>query len=292
MKPKKHSTVSVDWNVNPETGEFCSPSKDCEPNQILVFADRVKDGKISASITPIDGQFDENLRHEWRESGIVFRYNDREHFYLAGIGGFGLKFFIAKAPEWRLLDGAGKANSVRLHEPYHLRVEFTGDRIVLFHNDVPVLNAIDNAYFSGFCGLRVNRTKARFENVDIITDQPKCFVIMPFDPVFNFVYDAIEETVKQHGIDCHRADKRYISEPIIEDVKSRIAEADVVVVDFTHRNPNVYFEAGLADAWQKNGSYWRSLPTIWRSMSVMFARSFIPTRWELMPRSRRASNKP
>jgi SAM-dependent methyltransferase len=30
-----------------------------------------------------------------------------------------------------------------------------------------------------------------------------------------------------------------------------LAGADIVVVDFTNRNPNVYFEAGLADAWKK-----------------------------------------
>ncbi len=37
----------------------------------------------------------------------------------------------------------------------------------------------------------------------------------------------------------------------MEDVKNKISGADLVVVDFTNRNPNVYFEAGLADAWKK-----------------------------------------
>jgi len=27
-----------------------------------------------------------------------------------------------------------------------------------------------------------------------------------------------------------------------------MAEADIIVVDFTNRNPNVYFEAGLKEA--------------------------------------------
>jgi hypothetical protein len=38
----------------------------------------------------------------------------------------------------------------------------------------------------------------------------------------------------------------------MEDVKTEIAEADLVVVDFTDKNPNVYYEAGLADAWNKD----------------------------------------
>jgi hypothetical protein len=33
--------------------------------------------------------------------------------------------------------------------------------------------------------------------------------------------------------------ERFISEPVMEDVKSQIAKSDVVVVDFTNKNPNV-----------------------------------------------------
>jgi hypothetical protein len=248
-----HTALSVDWDVNMETGEFHSPPKDSEPNQILIFSDRVKDGAISALVTPISGQADPNFGYDLRECALLFRYNDRDRFYLAGIGGFGRKFYVAKVSpsEWQLLDGAGVASSLKFHEPYRLRVEFYGDRFTLFHNDVPILNAIDSTYFSGFCGLRANRTEGRFENIEIQAVRPKCFVIMPFDAELDFVYRVIKKTVEQHAMECQRADERVISEPIMEDVKSQIAGADLVVVDFTNRNPNVYFEAGLADAWKK-----------------------------------------
>jgi hypothetical protein len=39
-----------------------------------------------------------------------------------------------------------------------------------------------------------------------------------------------------------------ISRPVVEDLKALIAQADLVIVDFTGKNPNVYYEAGLADA--------------------------------------------
>jgi uncharacterized protein (DUF1697 family) len=35
-------------------------------------------------------------------------------------------------------------------------------------------------------------------------------------------------------------------------VKKKIAEADLVIVDFSGKNPNVYYEAGLADAMGKD----------------------------------------
>ena len=254
MRPTKHTTLSVEWNVHLETAEFSSPKQDSNPNQILVFGDWFKDGKISATITPIAGQVDPNWGYELRECAVVFRYEDGAHFYLAGLGGFGKKFFIAKvsaSDEWRLLEGAGLAGELKFNETYNMRVECAGDRLALFSNDVPILNVIDNTYSSGFCGLRVNRTEARFDKVDIEKFRPKCFVIMPFDPSLRYVYEVISGVVKKHGMDCHRADDRHISEPIVEDVKRDTAEADVVVVDFTNRNPNVYFEAGLAEAWKK-----------------------------------------
>ena len=254
MKPRNHTALSADWNVNLETVEFLSPplSGESEANQMLIFGDRVKDGSISAFTTPIAGQPDPNWGQDFREGAFLFRYNDRDHFYLAGIGGFGRKFYIAKVSpsEWRQLDGTGLTSSLKFHEPYRLRVEFSGDRITLFHNDVPILNAIDSTYFSGFCGLRTGCTEARFENVDIQAVKPKCFVIMPFEAELDFVYRVIKETV-EHEMDCQRADERFISEPIMEDVKNKISGADLVVIDFTNRNPNVYFEAGLADAWKK-----------------------------------------
>jgi hypothetical protein len=253
MTPKKYTALSADWNVDLEKAETLSPAKDSEPNQILLFSEWVKDGAVSATMTPLAGQPDPNLGHDFRECAILFRYTDRDHFYLAGVGGFGMKFFIAKVSpsEWRLLDGTGRAGSLKFRESYHLRVAFSGDRITLFHNEAPILNAIDSTYFSGYCGLRTNRTEAKFENIDIQAVRPKCFVIMPFDAELEFVYRVIKETVEQHAMDCQRADERFISEPIMEDVKSQIAGADLVVVDFTNRNPNVYFEAGLADAWKK-----------------------------------------
>ena len=123
-KPNKHTALSADWNVDQEKGKFSSPSKD-EPNQMVLFGERVKDGAISASIIPIAGQLDPNFNHDFRECGFLFRYNDREHFYLAGVGGFGRKFFLARISpsEWRLLDGSGHAGSVNFNERYDLRVE-------------------------------------------------------------------------------------------------------------------------------------------------------------------------
>ena len=68
--------------------------------------------------------------------------------------------------------------------------------------------------------------------------------------IFNSV---IKKCVEEHDIKCERADERFISEPIVQNVKSKIASAEIVIVDFTGRNPNVYFEAGLAMPGKRSG---------------------------------------
>ena len=145
----------------------------------------------------------------------------------------------------------GDKNSIEVGKPYHLRVECAGNTITLFENNVPVLSVKDEAYETGRWGLRTYRAQAKFDTVELLPSKPKCFVIMPFAPALKGVYDVIKEVVTSFDIDCERADEIFVSSPVTEDLKKLIAEADLIIIDFTGKNPNVYFEAGLAYAWSK-----------------------------------------
>src|ERR1700756_2787292 len=76
----------------------------------------------------------------------------------------------------------------------------------------------------------------------------KCFVIMPFDPVFNEIYETIREAMEgpELSFNCSRADDLQGGGHIIEDILREIAEAEIVVADLTGRNPNVFYELGIA----------------------------------------------
>jgi hypothetical protein len=111
---------------------------------------------------------------------------------------------------------------------------------------------IDESYQTGQCGLAAWKTRAHFANVRVRKAKPRAFVIMPFSSELDFVHRVIERTITHYGIECVRADQIAVSRPVMEDVKTQIAEADLVIVDFTGKNPNVYYEAGLADAWKKD----------------------------------------
>ena len=70
--------------------------------------------------------------------------------------------------------------------------------------------------------------------------------MMPFDASFNEVYAAIRKATEGVGLKCRRADDIWDNPAIIQDVVSLIDRSRVVVCDCTGRNPNVFYEAGIA----------------------------------------------
>jgi hypothetical protein len=73
------------------------------------------------------------------------------------------------------------------------------------------------------------------------------FVLMPFAAAPKPVYDDHILSVTKHlGIRCERADDFFSSESVIDEVWSAICNAKVCIADCTGRNPNVFYELGIA----------------------------------------------
>lgn len=70
--------------------------------------------------------------------------------------------------------------------------------------------------------------------------------MMPFDAGFNDVYAAIRQAAENAGLRCRRADDIWENPAIIQDVVALIDRSRVVVCDCSGRNPNVFYEAGIA----------------------------------------------
>lgn len=71
-------------------------------------------------------------------------------------------------------------------------------------------------------------------------------VMMPFSAELKPVYDAIQLAVCEAGFNCQRADNIWENPIIIQDVFSLIFRSYIVVCDFSGKNPNVFYEAGIA----------------------------------------------
>ena len=71
-------------------------------------------------------------------------------------------------------------------------------------------------------------------------------VMMPFDAGFAPVYEAIRAAAANAGLRTRRADDIWENPAIIQDVVSLIDRSRVVICDCTGRNPNVFYETGIA----------------------------------------------
>lgn len=70
--------------------------------------------------------------------------------------------------------------------------------------------------------------------------------MMPFDKSFDKVYESIQIASKNLSLECKRADVIWENQSIIQDVVSLIDRSCIVVCDCTGRNPNVFYEVGIA----------------------------------------------
>jgi len=71
-------------------------------------------------------------------------------------------------------------------------------------------------------------------------------VMMPFALEFAPALKAIERACLQQELRCLRVDNVWEEATIIQDIFNLIFRAQVVVVDFTGKNPNVMYETGIA----------------------------------------------
>jgi hypothetical protein len=85
-----------------------------------------------------------------------------------------------------------------------------------------------------------------FEVPDEAPDPHLVAVMMPFTPEFEPVFKAISKTCRLGSLKCLRVKDIWEHSAIMQDVFSLIFRANVVVCDFTGRNPNVFYEAGIA----------------------------------------------
>lgn len=79
-----------------------------------------------------------------------------------------------------------------------------------------------------------------------------CFVLMPFGEWFDRYYkDIYVPAIKEAGFEPLRADSLFNSGSVIEQIWQQIRKAKVLLADLTGKNPNVFYELGLAHAARK-----------------------------------------
>lgn len=87
---------------------------------------------------------------------------------------------------------------------------------------------------------------------DLMPEDPNgnlCFVLMPFEPQsLTQIYERyVKRPLQQElGLKCVRADDIYRSTEIMRDIWVHINQARLIIAELTYKNPNVFYELGLA----------------------------------------------
>jgi hypothetical protein len=75
-----------------------------------------------------------------------------------------------------------------------------------------------------------------------------CFVIMPFKQKLEPIYELTERVLTDLGWVVTRADKLALPGRITDLIRQSVMTADLVIADLTGKNPNVFYELGMAHA--------------------------------------------
>jgi hypothetical protein len=127
-----------------------------------------------------------------------------------------------------------------------------------FHRDAklvttPLLGSLQDMFNISLNGLM--RQSAASQVVNPLFGRPvakneqhsQVFVAMPFTDSLKPIYtDHILKVAQDIGMSCKRGDDFFSSHSIMSDVWSAINHADICIVDCTGRNPNVFYELGIA----------------------------------------------
>jgi hypothetical protein len=92
--------------------------------------------------------------------------------------------------------------------------------------------------------------ESRIEGVREFLDT--CFVMMPFGEWFDKYYKEIYiPAIKEAGFEPVRADELFSTGSVVEQIWEQIQKSKVLLADLTGKNPNVFYELGLAHAAKK-----------------------------------------
>lgn len=104
--------------------------------------------------------------------------------------------------------------------------------------------------------LKTPKNDSFFENLGIDLKKTKVtkdqiFLLTPFHNEFDKMYNVVKELCTDIGFKVIRGDEEFIKGNILKYIVKNILESRVVIANLSGRNPNVYYELGIAHSMGK-----------------------------------------
>jgi hypothetical protein len=92
-------------------------------------------------------------------------------------------------------------------------------------------------------------TNPLLRRIDTSKYESDILVFMPFADALAPVYqDHLKSVAKKAGLTIARADDFFTTEQVVDEIWTALLDTKIVIADCTGRNPNVFYELGLAHA--------------------------------------------
>lgn len=86
---------------------------------------------------------------------------------------------------------------------------------------------------------------------DLEVQENLVFVLTPFHPQYKKQFQIISNVCQNLGLVVMRGDEEYVSEDVFSHILKLIAKARLIIANIDGRNPNVFYELGIAHAMGK-----------------------------------------
>ena len=90
--------------------------------------------------------------------------------------------------------------------------------------------------------------RAGLKETDFEINRRLVFTMIPFHPRYDHLFDHIRETCMSLGFECMRGDEEHVRGDLLTHVLKLIVKARLVIAVVDGRNPNVFYELGIAHA--------------------------------------------
>ena len=76
----------------------------------------------------------------------------------------------------------------------------------------------------------------------------QAFVLTPFHNMFEDEFYIIDKVCNEFGFDVSRGDEHFIEGDILSHILKKICESELIIANISGKNPNVFYELGIAHA--------------------------------------------
>lgn len=89
-------------------------------------------------------------------------------------------------------------------------------------------------------------TKMGFGDIDFAVDPKLVFVLTPFSSEERNTFETIQKVCQENGYRCARGDEDFTESEILRHILKQMIKSRVVIANIGTRNPNVFYELGIA----------------------------------------------